>query len=159
MFWDKFIVNRPDLKKPWAKKSERLNEDNLLWKQYNVFTDLFKFYVNTTWKVITWFYAITGAILVYYFDHAPKNPHLRYALLLPVVLSFGFSKIFKVGASQNKELAEWLDYIRSQLNLPGRPHVEILDQFLEQSSMLFLVVTMGLIVAFCLSFFNLFAAV
>ncbi|MEP0911747.1 hypothetical protein NDI45_12570 [Leptolyngbya sp. GB1-A1] len=151
-------MNRPDLENSWAKKSENLEEDNLLWRQYNVFTDLFKFYVNTTWQVITWFYAITGAILVYYFDHAPKNPHLRYALLLPAVLSFGFSQIFKVGARQNKDLADWLDYIRSQLNLPGRPHVEILHLFLEQSSKLFLVVTIGLIIAFVSSFFNLFAA-
>jgi hypothetical protein len=92
---------------------------------------------------------------VYYFDHAPKNSYLRYALVLPAVLSFGFSRIFTVGVRQNKDLANWLDYIRSQLNLPGRPHVEILYLFLEQSSKLFLVVTIGLVVVFILSFFSL----
>lgn len=143
-----------EIENSWAKKSDSVTEDNLLWKQYNVYTDLFKFYVNTTWQVITWFYAITGAILVYYFQHAPQNAYLRYSLVLPAVLSFGFSQIFKVGARQNRDLANWLDYIRSQLNLPGRPHVEILHLFLEQSSKLFLVVTIGLAVVFVLSFFK-----
>jgi len=147
------MVERPDLESSWAKKSDSLEDDNLLWRQYNVYTDLFKFYVNTTWQVVTWFYAITGAILVYYFDNAPKNSYLRYALVLPAVLSFGFSRIFAVGALQNKDLANWFDYIRSQLDLPGRPHVEILHLFLDQSSKLFLVVTIGLTVVFVLSFF------
>lgn len=148
------MTDRPELENSWAKKSDNLEQDNLLWKQYNVYTDLFKFYVNTTWQVVTWFYAITGAILVYYFDHAPKNAYLRYALVLPAVLSFGFSRIFTVGARQSKDLVNWLEYIRSQLSLPGRPHVEVLNLFLEQSSKLFLVTTIGLIVLFVLSFFS-----
>lgn len=154
IFGVEIMTNRPDLENSWAKKSDTLEEDNLLWRQYNVYTDLFKFYVNTTWQVVTWFYAITGAILVYYFDHAPKNSYLRYALVLPAVLSFGFSQIFALGSRQNKDLVNWLDYIRSQLNLPGRPHVEVLNVFLEQSSKLFIVVTIGLAVVFVLSFFS-----
>jgi hypothetical protein len=47
------MTDIPDLENSWAKKSDNLEEDNLLWKQYNVYTDLFKFYVNTTWQVIT----------------------------------------------------------------------------------------------------------
>lgn len=146
------MTNIPDTEEHWATKSDNLEPDNLLWKQYTVYTDLFKFYVDITWKVITWFYAITGAILVYYFDHVKNNSYLRYSLLLPAVLSFGFYRIFSFGARQNKDLARWLNYIRAQLNLPGRPHVEVLDQFLELSSKLFLIVMLGLVVIFVLSF-------
>jgi len=51
----------------WADETARVADDNLLWKQYAIYVDLFKFYVDITWKSSTWFYAITGAILTYYF--------------------------------------------------------------------------------------------
>jgi hypothetical protein len=147
------MTDTPDTEEYWAKKSDTLESDNLLWKQYNVYIDLFKFYVNTTWQVITWFYAITGAILVYYFKNIhDNNPYLRCALVLPALLSFGFYRIFSFGSRQNQDLVRWLNYIRSQLNLPGRPHVEILNKFLELSGQLFLVLTVGLAILFALSF-------
>lgn len=146
------MKNTPDTEEHWATKSDNLDSDNLLWKQYDTYVDVFKFYINVTWQVITWFYAITGAILVYYFDHVRDSPYLRYALLLPTILSFGFYQIFAFGAQQNKDLVRWLNYIRDQLSLPGRPHVEVLGKFLELSSKLFLLVSLGLVVVFILSF-------
>src|SRR5688500_5108469 len=83
---------------PFAKEKDTIDPDNLLWKQYLVYVDLFKFYVDVTWKATTWFYAITGAILVYYFDHiSDENLFLRYALLLPILLSVGFSLMYGRG--------------------------------------------------------------
>jgi hypothetical protein len=63
------MTGTPDTEEHWATKSDNLKPDNLLWKEYNISTDLFEFYVDTTLKATTWFYASTGAILVYYFDH------------------------------------------------------------------------------------------
>lgn len=146
------MVNSPDTEEYWVTKADNLDSDNLLWKQYNSYVDIFKFYVNVTWQVITWFYAITGAILVYYFDHAKDNSYLRYALVLPAILSFGFYQIFTFGAKQNKDLVRWLNYIRDQLSLPGRAHVEILGKFLELGGKLFLLIWLGLVVVFVLSF-------
>ena len=146
------MTNTPDTEDHWATKPDNLDSDNLLWKQYNTYVDIFKFYVNITWQVITWFYAITGAILVYYFDHVKDNSYLRYALVLPAILSFGFFQVFSFGAQQNKDLVRWLNYIRAQLSLPGRPHIEVLDKFLESSSQLFLLVSLSLVVLFVLSF-------
>jgi len=148
------MVNSPDTEEYWATKADNLDSDNLLWKQYNSYVDIFKFYVNVTWQVITWFYAITGAILVYYFDHAKDNSYLRYALVLPAILSFGFYQIFTFGAKQNKDFVRWLNYIRAQLSLPGRLHVEILGRFLELSGKLFLLISLGLVVVFVLSFIS-----
>ncbi len=148
------MATTPDTEEHWATKTDNLDSDNLLWKQYNTYVDIFKFYINVVWQVITWFYAITGAILVYYFEHFKDNSYLRYALILPAVLSFGFYQMFAFGARQNKDLVRWLNYIRDQLNLPGRPHIEVLGKFLELSSKLFLVVTLGLIILFGLSFIS-----
>src|SRR5688572_6224189 len=90
--------------------------DNLLWKQYLVYVDLFKFYVDVTWKATTWFYAITGAILVDYFDHiSDENLFLRYALLLPILLSVGFSLIYGRGLRETFELENDLEYKAEKL--------------------------------------------
>jgi hypothetical protein len=133
----------------WADGTVLIHPDNLLWKQYTVYVDLFKFYVDITWKSTTWFYAITGAILVYYFDNANNNnPFLKYSLLLPIVLSFALCAIYFLGASQTKELEQRLCYIREQLRLAGSPHVNVLRFFLWAGSGLCLVVGMSIFFVF-----------
>jgi hypothetical protein len=136
-----------------ADKTEEIPPDNLLWKQYIVFADLFKFYVDITWKATTWFYAITGAILVYYFDHVGENdPYLRYSLFLPIALSFGLATIYYRGRRETRELDGDLWYIAEKLKLPGKPHVDILERFLRIGALLFLLTGVALLVVFLLSF-------
>jgi hypothetical protein len=136
-----------------ADESKEITPDNLLWKQYVVYADLFKFYVDITWKATTWFYAITGAILVYYFDHVgDDNPFLRYSLVLPIALSFGLFTIYLRGLREVQELDDNLWYIAQKLKLPGKPHVDILGRFLRVGGLLYLFTGVGLLVVFLLSF-------
>ena|SRR3712207_3729275 len=127
-------VDNPDSR---ADGKAVIDPDNFLWKQYIVYVDLFKFYVDVAWKSTTWFYAITGAILVYYFNNAnAANPFLQYALLLPIVLSFALCVMYSLGAFQTKDLEERLAYICKELGLVGRPHVNVLRFFLVGSGVL-----------------------
>ena len=136
-----------------ATEGKNLNPDNLLWKQYLVYVDLFKFYVDITWKATTWFYVITGAILVYYFDHiGGENLFLRYSLFLPFILSLGFSLIYGRGLRETLELENNLEYIAEHLELPGKPHVDVLGRFLMAACVLFLLTALGLLFIFWLSF-------
>jgi hypothetical protein len=136
-----------------ATEGKNLDPDNLLWKQYLVYVDLFKFYVDITWKATTWFYVITGAILVYYFDHiSDENLFLRYSLFLPFILSLGFFLIYGRGLRETLELETDLQYIAEHLELPGKPHVDILGRFLIAASVLFLLTALGLLYVFWLSF-------
>jgi hypothetical protein len=136
-----------------ADETAEIKPDNLLWKQYVVYADLFKFYVDITWQATTWFYAITGAILVYYFDHVGgNNPFLRYSLVLPIALSFGLFTIYVRGLREVQELDENLWYIARKLRLPGKPHVDILGRFLRVGGLLFLFTGVSLLIVFWLSF-------
>ena len=147
---DSDITDTPEC---WANKLAEIKPDSLLWKQYIVYVDLFKFYVDITWKATTWFYAITGAILVYYFAHADdNNPFLRWSLVLPIILSFGLFRIYRRGINQTKDLNEKLTYIRQKLNLPGKPHISVLENFLRVGCILFLLVGYGLVILFVVSF-------
>ena len=123
----------------WAKGNVTIDANNLLWKQYGVFVDLFKFYLDTALKANIWFYSITGAILTYYFKNA-GDQLLKYSLVLPMVLGLGFGIIGLLGSVQANDTRKKLSYIRDQLKLPGMPHVQVLVYFLIFAGILFIVV-------------------
>ena len=47
----------------WADASEQISNDNLLWRQYVLFVDLYRYYIDLIWKVSIWFYTATGLSL------------------------------------------------------------------------------------------------
>lgn len=135
----------------WADRDVLVSADNLLWKQYAVYVDLFRFNVDIAWRSSVWFYGITGVLLAFYFDRVgPARPYLAFALLLPVAFSVGFCILYLRGARQVADLRIKLDYIRDQLNLPGRPHVEFLYDFLRWAAVLFALVGACLVVVLVL---------
>jgi hypothetical protein len=123
----------------WANGDATIDPNNLLWKQYAVFVDLFKFYLDTALKTNIWFYSLTGAILTYYFKNA-EDPLLKNSLVLPMVLGLGFGIMGLFGATQANDTRKNLSYIRDQLKLPGMPHVQVLIYFLIFAGILCIVV-------------------
>lgn len=120
--------------------------NELLWKQYGVFVDLFKFYLDISFKCNIWFYTITGAILTYYFGHETSNVNSKYSLILPIVLGFGFGLIFLMGSTQARDLKHKLNYIKEELNLPGMPHTDVLINFLNFAGVLFIIVALFILI-------------
>ena len=39
----------------WATASEEISDDNLLWRQYILMVDLYRYYIDLVWKVTIWF--------------------------------------------------------------------------------------------------------
>ena len=76
---------------------------------------------------------------------------MRYSLVLPFILSFGLARIHARGVHQTEDLDEKLEYIRGKLELPGKPHVDVLTSFLKMGSRLFLLVGARLLALFVLS--------
>src|SRR2546426_5837786 len=72
-------------------------EKDILWKQYAQNVDLYKFYLDLTVKINVFYYAVTGAILTYYFQHSSDRLS-RFALLLPIAFSLAISGIFVYGS-------------------------------------------------------------
>ena len=63
-----------------------LSKDDL-WKQYEISVDLYKHYLKLTIEINVFYYAITGAIVSYYFAHRAEAPDIRFALMLPILMS------------------------------------------------------------------------
>lgn len=135
-----------------SMREEETRHYKTMWDQYNTHIELFKFFTNTSWQMFTWFYAITGAILLFYFNHTESNLLLRYVLVLPGILSFSFYKICELGIKKNKEYIEWTIDICNNLNLKSRPHVELLGEILLIYRMALLLGLVSLVILFVSSF-------
>jgi hypothetical protein len=134
----------------WAAASEEINEDNVLWRQYVLLVDLYRYYIDLLWKVSIWFYTATGVSLAYFFAHFKPENHgyLPLLLLFLGAMSIGVSLIYTRVIPYVTEMEKWLEYIAVSLRLPGRPHVEFIRWFCR-----FVSGTLLLIAASCFGFF------
>ena len=92
---------------------DELSERELLWRQYNLHVDLYKFYLDIALKVNVFFYVITGGILTFYFANSNERL-IRYSLLLPIILSIGFGGVFIYGSILMSVVREDIFRIRRQ---------------------------------------------
>lgn len=126
---------------------------DLLWKQYSLHVDLYKFYLDLVIKVNVFYYAITGAILSYYFQHNGDGIS-RYGLLLPVCFSFAIGAIFLYGSSLVSVVREEMFSIRDRLGLDTAPEFMVLTVFLRVMGGLILVIGAALTVYFISTFWK-----
>ena len=130
------------------RKNEETLERELLWRQYALHVDLYKFYLDLTVKVNVFYYAITGAILTYYFQHAVDKSIARFALLLPIVFSIAIGGIFFYGAHLLSVTREELFAIRDRLDLETAPEIGVLAVFLRSFGTIMVLTGLGLAVFF-----------
>jgi hypothetical protein len=124
--------------------------DETLWNQYALNVDLYKFYLDLVVKVNAYYYAVTGAILTYYFQN-PTNTLSRYALLLPIAFSVAISVIFIYGSCLLGVVRLELFSIRDKLGLESAPEIQVLVVFLRVFGVILLITGVALVVFFAKS--------
>jgi hypothetical protein len=77
--------------------ADEIAKSELLWREYQLSVDLYKFYLDIVVKIVLAYYAITGGILSFYFTR-PEMDLARWALMLPSAVSFALAGLFKWGA-------------------------------------------------------------
>jgi len=127
---------------------ENLDKE-FLWRQYQINIDLYKHYLDLTLKFSFFYYAATGTILSFYFSQEDISI-IKYALLFPIVMSFGFGLFFLYGAKLITVVREEIFAIRDALNFYSAPDVNVLGVLLKLSAILFLVVAISLLLLFVL---------
>jgi hypothetical protein len=121
-----------------------MDAPELLWRQYSQSVDLYKFYMDLAVKFNVFYYAVTGAILSFYFAH-PGIPDAKYALLLPIIMSAAFAAFFVYGAFLMRVTRADVFAIRDRLGLEVAPDVGVLSVLLYIFSVVFAVVAVGCI--------------
>jgi hypothetical protein len=117
----------------------------ILWRQYSLHIDLYKFYLELALKANLFFYGITGAIVSFYFANAHDNL-IKYALLLPVVMSLAFAGLFFYGSTLLRYVREDIFSISDALGLRTAPDVQVLTVILRVFSIIFTIIAVALIV-------------
>lgn len=121
-----------------------MEDRELLWKQYQLNVDLYRSYLELVLKVNLFYYAITGAIVSFYFAHA-SDPLVRFALVLPLVMSAAFSGFFIFGAILSRHTRTEIFKIRDALGFHTAPEVQVLIVFLWIFAVIFAFVAAALL--------------
>jgi hypothetical protein len=129
----------------WAGATEVISDDNLLWRQYVLLVELYRFYIDLIWKVSIWFYTATGLSLGYFFTHynSQNRNYLPLLLIFLGCMGIGISVIFSRVIRYVGEMGKWLEYIAVSLRLPGRPHVEFMLWFCRFAGITFLLIAVA----------------
>jgi hypothetical protein len=114
-------------------------DKDLLWKQYELEIDLYKFYLELAVKFNVFYYAGTGAILSFYFSRTDVTL-VRYSLLFPILMSVGFGGLYIYGAWLLRILRQDIFDIRDKLGLDTAPDLIVLSVALFVSAGLMLCV-------------------
>jgi hypothetical protein len=130
----------------YSPEFTRRNEPDadLLWKQYESEIDLYKHYLELTLKFNAFYYAVTGAIVSFYFTKS-DIPLVKYALLFPVLMSLAFGMLFSLAVFLNKVTREDIFKLRDMLNLKVAPEVNVLGALLALSAIMMLTVAGSLL--------------
>lgn len=119
-----------------------MNDRELLWRQYQLNVDLYKGYLELVVKMNVFYYAVTGAILSFYF--ANHNELTQWSLVLPLLMSLALGTFFVIGALLARVPREEIFKIRDALGLMAAPEVGVLIFLLWIFAVLMFVVAGGL---------------
>lgn len=120
-----------------------MDDRELLWRQYQLNVDLYKGYLDLIVKINVFYYAITGAILSFYF--ANQNDLTKLSLLLPLLMSVTLGVFFIVGAFLARVPRKETFRIRDVLGLMAAPEIGVLILLLGIFAVLMFVVASGLV--------------
>ncbi len=118
----------------------------LLWRQYSLQVELYKFYLDLVIKLNIFHYAVTGAVLSFYFSRPQETALLKYSLILPAVMSAAFGAVFVYAAQLLGITREEVFNIRDKLEFESAPEFQVLTLGLRVFAILFFLITIGLVV-------------
>lgn len=128
---------------------DTIGADELLWRQYNLLSELYKFYLELILNSNLLLYGITGGIVAYTFSNTAV-PLIKWALVLPLVFCMTYAFLSLRGVRQAKELRQEIMAIRAKLQIGLAPHVDILVFTLFATGIMFVLVSIALLIVFFL---------
>jgi hypothetical protein len=125
-----------------STESTEPGEREYLWRQYNVWIDLYKFHMELVLKAIAFYFFVAGGIITYYY--ARDQTLVCYSLLLPMLMSIAMSIIFFYGSSLATKSRRDLFILTKALNFDVAPDVNIFRVVLWAAGAIFTLVSFAL---------------
>jgi len=124
-------------------------DQELLWKQYSLHVDLYKFYIEATIKLNVFHCAITGAILSVFLAKIKEIPMIKWALILPITLGLALAILYRYGAKLLEAMRTDVFNIRDALGLETAPEMKVLGLMLWIFAGAQILTAIGMAVAMC----------
>ena len=129
--------------------SLNLEDKKILFEKYKHDIDTHRGYLDLTLKANVFFYAVTGAILSYYFAHNGDHEYMEYSLLFPVVMSFFFGLFFLRGSKLSENSQMDIEYMAGALGFKTYSAIGVtVGELLRVSSWLFMLSSIGILILF-----------
>jgi hypothetical protein len=145
--WLKYVTRHPPKTPPGdVQAGDGKDKESLLERHYKMQVGLYEKYLDLLIKFSIFNFAVTGAILSFYFTHL-GNSLISYSLLFPLLMNAFFAVLVLLAYRSLERINKEINYMASFLRfLP--PGVDTLRQALLISFMLLLVMVGGLSLAF-----------
>jgi hypothetical protein len=106
-----------------------MDNSEKLWKQYDQHIVSYKFYLEILVKLMTMYFAVSGAMLSFYFTKVDIST-AKLALYLPWLMSVGLFIFFSIGAYLSTITRKDVFNLRDQLELAVSPELGVLTMLL-----------------------------
>lgn len=138
------LVHRfPELFSGLLKDKEAMTQQEIYWRQYQLNIETYRGYLELVLKINGLYYAITGAIVSYYFGHAAEKL-MQLSLILPLIMSIALAVFFILGVfAAGVTRRETFD-LRDKLGLDATAEMAVLIVLLCISAGLMIFVACGL---------------
>lgn len=124
-------------------------KEDLLWEKYKHEVEIHRGYLDLAIKLNAFNYAISGAIISFYFLHIKEEPLLKYSLLLPFIMSAGLSLFFFTSALSSTYSQNEIKSLAEALNFKGFSVVaSVLGFLLLMFAITLVIVSAGIVVLF-----------
>lgn len=97
-----------------------MNETDIKWNDFKMNVELHRSYIEVAIKLNMFYYAITGAILSFYFTNS-DIPDAKYALILPLLFSAGLTIFFFWAAKTALVMRDHIRTTAEELQLKAYP--------------------------------------
>ena len=123
---------------------------DVLWKQYELHVTLYKSHMELVVKLMTFYYAVTGAIVSFYLAH-PEIPLIRWSLALPFIFSVGLGAVALGGTKDAIPVQVEIQNMAAALGLKIYPQTAALRHLLWVAAATCIFVAIGLVLLFFLN--------
>ena len=115
------------------------------WTQYEKLIDLHEFYFEHIIRAGTIYLGIEGAILTYIISANLAEELIPLILIFPLLFSIGAIIISAIGIFQTRDFSGTVNQLQEELQLPWRPHAEVLVYMTVLFTILSVLVTIAII--------------
>lgn len=120
-----------------------MDQSEIAWRQYQQHIDTYKFYLELVVKLIGLYFAVSGAMLSFYFANTDSE-HAKLALYLPWLIGVGLTIFFSTGACLSIVTRNDIFDLGEKLELQVTPDTGVLTLLLAIFSLVLVACVIGL---------------